>query len=491
MPNHAQSKAVDVASRSKSGRAAARSLRSTLTGATVLVAAIALVVATTLFALTSLLHVTTRNAGSAVETIRLAQEAEIALLLHARVSDPVLRRNIAGDLRQELLQAKPFVATNGEAKALARAGELIEAYLASPEAERSARHADAFDALEALVEVNVAQARSELGDAEQWDRRANWVGLVAVALLVLLATTFVLWLRRRAFAPVLSLASVMERFGRGERDVRAREYGAAEIREMSRTFNAMAATLAAQRRAQVAFLGGVAHDLRNPLSVLKLSAATIRPNRPLPPEPEIRKLVERLERQITRFDRMLGDLLDMTRFEAGTVDLQIGEHDARALVSNVVELFESTAEHPLVVSLPAAPIPLECDPVRFEQIVTNLVSNAIKYSPPESAIEIELYASGEECMLRVTDHGVGIPYDDQATVFEPFRRVGFSRDSVPGAGLGLFVVQKIVLAHGGRIDLDSAVGQGSTFRVVLPRTHEQGLASRGRPSGMHRAQLGA
>ena len=128
--------------------------------------------------------------------------------------------------------------------------------------------------------------------------------------------------------------------------------------------------------------------------------------------------------------------------------------------------------------------------MRFEQIVTNLVSNAIKYSPPHSEIEIDLEARAQDCMLRVTDHGVGISDDEQATVFEPFRRVGFSRDSVPGAGLGLFVVQKIVLAHGGYIELESAVGRGSTFRVILPRTQQPDRARELRRAS-DRPQLGA
>jgi signal transduction histidine kinase len=113
---------------------------------------------------------------------------------------------------------------------------------------------------------------------------------------------------------------------------------------------------------------------------------------------------------------------------------------------------------------------VSCDALRIEQVLTNLVSNAIKYSPRGGRVEVTLEQPGTEAILNVVDQGVGIPSDDQAHIFEPFRRSGASRELVPGAGLGLFVARRIVEAHGGRIEVESRPGAGSTFRVHLPLT---------------------
>jgi signal transduction histidine kinase len=233
----------------------------------------------------------------------------------------------------------------------------------------------------------------------------------------------------------------------------------------------MASALAAQRQAQMAFLGAVAHDLRNPLSALQLSVAVLRVGDPASSPALVRQTVERIERQLTRMERMLGDFLDIARIEAGQLELRVEEHDAGMLVAEVAELFQATSrDHHVEVRLPAHPVPIHCDHLRIEQVITNLISNAIKYSPTGSPIEVGLVPRTDEIELRVTDHGVGISAEDRAHLFEPFRRLRVSAQGVPGMGLGLYAVHKIVEAHGGRITVESAPGAGSTFRVWLPRS---------------------
>jgi signal transduction histidine kinase len=261
----------------------------------------------------------------------------------------------------------------------------------------------------------------------------------------------------------------MEQFGRGDHDARAPEAGPTELRRMSRTFNEMARALGQQRRAQIAFLAGVAHDLRNPLSVLKMSAALVPPDRPLPPEAQMRRLIEKIARQISRLERMTSDFLDLANIEAGELHLEPALHDARDLAAQVSELFaDSSVTSRLHLVLPEAPIELFCDSLRIEQVLTNLVSNAIKYSPAESEIRLSLEREQGEVVFRVVDHGIGIAQSDRTRIFEPFQRVGRSKENAPGAGLGLFVVRRIVEAHGGRIEIESAPDVGSTFSVRLP-----------------------
>jgi signal transduction histidine kinase len=268
----------------------------------------------------------------------------------------------------------------------------------------------------------------------------------------------------------------MERFARGDRDARMIEAGPQELRSMVQRFNALADSLAAQRQAQMAFLAGVAHDLRNPLSALKLSVQTIDPEQPLPPEPRIRRTISTLERQLTRLERMLGDFLDMTKIEAGELELHPEPHDARALVQNVVELFDAVSPHRRIeTKLPPEPVLIRCDGLRIEQVVSNLVSNALKYSAEDTPILVALRTRQNQAIIEVSDHGPGITDRELPRLFEPFRR-GLAAVGPPGVGLGLFVVRRIVEAHDGRIDVESSPGRGSTFRVYLDRIGQRDRA---------------
>jgi signal transduction histidine kinase len=261
----------------------------------------------------------------------------------------------------------------------------------------------------------------------------------------------------------------MERFGRGDRGARAEEAGLSELRDVAQRFNEMATSIGSQYDAQIAFFGGVAHDLRNPLSVLKMSLGMVRPGQVRPPEPDLQRIFEIVDRQIMRLECMVGDFLDIAKIEAGQLELRRELQDVRGLISDTCDLFQgSSPEHPIEVSAPDEPVLLRCDPLRIEQVVSNLISNAIKYSPGGGTVWVALTRTAEEATIAVTDQGIGISAEDQRRLFEPFRRAGPSRETIPGVGLGLFVTRTIVEGHGGRIEIESRPEKGSTFLVYLP-----------------------
>lgn len=452
------------------------SLRGILLTTTVLSSLLALVGCASLIVLTTMLHRTTESAASSVESVRLAEEAEIALLLHARIADPASRLAAERELRQSLRGAGVHVTTQREAVVFAAIEGHVEEYIQLTERGIPSNEAAerAYLALEDLVSINVEESRTEHRRAKRWNQIGMALGIGTGLLLFAVTAWMLWWLRGRVFPHLFTLAEAMQRFGRGERDLRAPQQGPAELQEMSARFNEMAAALAAQRQAQMTFLAGVAHDLRTPLSTLKMTMGLVQPHQPLPPEPQLRSTIAMVDRQIVRLERMVGDFMDTARIEAGQLELTRQPTDVGRLMREAIELFTGARDtgHPFTVQLPAEPVEVSCDAGRIEQVVTNLISNAIKYSPAGCPITVALATNEDQAVIEVRDQGVGIDPEDQQRIFEPFARVGSSTSMAPGLGLGLSIIQRIVEAHRGRIEVSSVPDQGSTFRVILPLHRE-------------------
>lgn len=181
-------------------------------------------------------------------------------------------------------------------------------------------------------------------------------------------------------------------------------------------------------------------------------------------------MVRVLERQVDQLDRSIGDLLEIARIETGRLDLRLEEVDARSLAEEAVELFRPTAPQvAFELSTPRAPVPLRCDPIRVQQVLNNLISNAIKYSRDGGAVAVSVERDRSHVSFSVQDRGFGIAEAELPRLFEPFRRgESAAQSSVPGEGLGLFVSRRIVEAHAGSLEVRSVEGEGSTFRIELP-----------------------
>jgi signal transduction histidine kinase len=464
--------------------------RSFLVFAAVL-AVIGTAVAIALIVLTTNMHRAAQQVGIEVESLRIGEELELGLIALHEQTDPLVRAATEIMVRRQLAEAADLMGADEEQAILADLVRQVDQYTAAlhaatqdgtePGAVRDHTRAafePAFASARAWMHLNVEQGRAAERTAARWARIADLVGVAAILLLVVGLGGVTWWLQRRTFRPALELADAIERYTRGDRAARANEQEPEEFRTIARGFNDMAQTLERQRADQLAFLGGVAHDIRNPLGALKLAMDLVPPDRALPPEPRLRQLIARIGRQIGRLDRMVHDFLDASRIESGHLELKLEDCDLRELARVTLDLFEPVAAtHALVVAAPDAPVRVRCDPVRIEQVLANLVNNAIKYSPSGGSVRVTVALQADAAVIAVADDGAGMSADDLAHVFDPFRR-GAGVDAVPGTGLGLFVARRIVEAHGGEIAVDAARGAGSTFTVRLPARDDRSPGAR-------------
>lgn len=229
---------------------------------------------------------------------------------------------------------------------------------------------------------------------------------------------------------------------------------------------------AALRRAndmKDAFIAAASHELRTPIAAAKATAQLALRRLRGEPESPANKSLRTISGQIDRMAKLVEDLLDVSRVQVGRLALDLGEFDVSALVRETAERLQLLTEtHVMQLELPES-LTMTGDRGRLEQVVTNLVSNAIRYSPKGGSIDIRAWDEGEFVRLSVSDHGVGIPLELQATIFERFGRAHGSKYG--GLGLGLTIAQGIVAQHTGEIWVESSgvPGEGSTFHVRLPR----------------------
>lgn len=254
------------------------------------------------------------------------------------------------------------------------------------------------------------------------------------------------------------------------REQAARAEASAQQRERSR---AEAAEREAQRavRTREDVLAVVSHDLKNPLGSIALSTQLMR--RLLPPGEEgerLRKHTHTIERSVERMDRLIKDLLDMASLQAGQLKLELGRYAVDDLVRDGLVLLEPLAIEKRVelrTLLPRERCQVRCDRDRFFQVLSNLVGNALKFTPEGGQVTVEVVPGEDHLRFSVRDTGPGIPAEALPHLFEPFWQVEGTGKT--GTGLGLTISRGLVLAHGGTLEVESEQGQGSTFSFTLPR----------------------
>lgn len=303
--------------------------------------------------------------------------------------------------------------------------------------------------------------------------------LTAGLALVLLSAAIAWLVTRQVVLPVRQAASIAQRFSDGHLKERMNVRGEDDMARMAIAFNSMAESLSTQIHQleeygdlQKRFTSDVSHELRTPLTTVRMAADIIADDAE-ELAPPTRRAVELLESELDRFESLLTDLLEVSRHDAGVAELDSSEVDVRASVDDALDTVAHLAEQAgveLQVFVPSEPVVADIDPRRVERVLRNLLANAIDHSEAKP-IELHVVADEEAVAMAVRDHGVGLKPGEEALVFNRFWRADPSRvRRSGGTGLGLAISLEDAKLHGGWLDAWGDPGNGSCFRLTLPRS---------------------
>jgi len=312
-------------------------------------------------------------------------------------------------------------------------------------------------------------------------RVADQIGtpLAVGAFLLLIAGTALaaLVIFRPAQARLRALEDAARRFGDGDLSARAPAIGGDEVSAVAAAFNRMAGDLAARQaqlveadRARRQLLADVSHELMTPLTAIRGYAETLGLPQFAPPTTEGTRAVKVIQEEGARIERLVGDLLDLARFEAGGISLAQESVDVDEVFERVSERHAQAARDKqvaIVIDPHDEDLRLVGDPMRIEQAMQNLAANALKHTPPEGTVRLGARRDGDRVRLTVTDNGAGIPAEHLPHVFDRFYKADRSR-SQSGSGLGLSIVKAIVERHGGSVSVRSTPNVETIFEVSLP-----------------------
>lgn len=224
------------------------------------------------------------------------------------------------------------------------------------------------------------------------------------------------------------------------------------------------------------FVSTVSHDLRSPLTSIRGYAQLLKMAGPVNEKQTV--FINRIENGVHQVTELIDDLLDLGKIEAG-VELEMSHFELATVIATMVEQFQEQArqqQQQLTYHGPAQPTPVLGNELRLRQVLSNLIGNAIKYSPSGGQTAVNVHAGEDEVMVRVEDNGLGIPAADLPFIFDKFYRVQTEdREDIKGTGLGLAICKSVIEAHGGRIWVESQLGQGSTFAFTLPISRPHSL----------------
>lgn len=277
---------------------------------------------------------------------------------------------------------------------------------------------------------------------------------------------------RRMGTPLVNVMSAADAVADGDLSVRVPEHGPREIRRLAKSFNRMVDELAHADHQRRNMTADVAHELRTPIHVLRGNLEGMLDGVYEATSEQINSMLE----EIRLLTRLVDDLQTISLAEAGQLPLYFAEVDIVELLEDVRTSFSAQAEELSVIlklDIPDEKLVIQADADRLDQVLGNLVGNALRHTPAEACIRLEAESSERGVRLRISDEGQGIPSEDLPFIFDRFYRAEKSRSRKSGgSGLGLAIARELIRLHGGEINVESEVGKGTTFNIELPSTQE-------------------
>jgi histidine kinase len=293
--------------------------------------------------------------------------------------------------------------------------------------------------------------------------------LVAALGAIVAGTISSLWLSRQILRPLQEIASSSQRIAHGHYAERVAVPPSDELAVVATNFNQMAEALEQVEAQRIALIGNVSHELRTPLTGLKGYLEGLMDGM----FPSNEETFAQMHHEINRLGRLVDDLQDLSRVEAGQISLHIERFDLIPLVERLAQQIAPLAEAQaleVVVDNDLPALEVQADPDRAAQVLLNLLSNAIRYTPEGGRVEVRIGRTSLSAEIEVTDTGIGIPAQALPYLFERFYRVDASRARKSGgSGIGLTIARHLAWAMGGELTASSpGPGQGSTFTFTLP-----------------------
>lgn len=319
-----------------------------------------------------------------------------------------------------------------------------------------------------------------VGSAESLHRSlmaVAWGALAVGTLVVILAFALGFYLARSIITPVEDLTAVAAELAAGRYEVRAQVRRDDEIGRLAGTLNRMSVEIMRSDQSKRDFLSSVSHELRTPLTSIKGWSETILSGAGDPQE--VQQGLEIIDRETDRMIGLVDELLDFSRLASGRVTLHTGSVDISQLVTQVAQQYarrSASAGVSVSTALPSEPLRCIADGDRLRQVLINLLDNAVKFTPAGGTVRISAEQSATAVTLTVADSGSGIALTDVSRVTERFFKANVN---APGSGVGLSVVDEIVRLHGGRLDVSSALGRGTTITVTIPTVADDGSLTTG------------
>lgn len=341
-----------------------------------------------------------------------------------------------------------------------------------PEAEVTAAFSQ--DKIQTAVESALLKTRHRIG---------------SIAVLVLMGGIVAAWMLAGTLTrPISLLAAGVATIGQGKLDTRIEESGGRdEMGLLAREFNAMGQKLQALDESKKDFVASVTHELKSPLAAIESYLSLMlyeNKNDKARPAGQWIQDIAYIQAQTSRLTHFVTDLLDLAKIERRSFTLSKAPVSLEGIVTEVAKFMNALATDAqvrLTTDFPAAPLPaVTADAERVRQVVVNLVSNALKFTPPKGTVTIGLRPDKTWMLCSVADTGLGIAPENQARIFGKFEQVKSARQAARGplgTGLGLSICKSIVEAHGGKMWVESELGKGSRFSFTIPYKNVQGDAA--------------